>query len=118
MVIVIGLFILTILALAAPLELLPPKVDGHDVTQILTDDKLFQQYFDCVMGRTKCTPGGQIVKDGIPAQLKDGCANCPPIRRIGAQIIVRFMIATRCPQYEEFEKKYDPQQKLRKLYAA
>ncbi|XP_014277115.1 ejaculatory bulb-specific protein 3 [Halyomorpha halys] len=110
----VALFAFVVFAAAAPQS---AKIDKYDIEQIFNDEKLFQQYFNCVMGRGQCTPGGQKLKDSIADHVKSGCANCPPERKARAQKMVKFMIAKKASQYEEFEKMYDSEQKLRKLYA-
>ncbi|CAH1395236.1 unnamed protein product [Nezara viridula] len=92
------------------------KLDGHEIQQVLADDKLYHQYFNCVMDKGKCTPDGQDLKDHIPDHLNGGCANCTPERKERAKTLVRFMVAKKNNDFEEFEKKYDPKHMMRKQY--
>lgn len=59
------LFALAIVALAGLAATAPQgsgNIDEYTVQQIMSDDKLYIQYFNCVMDRGKCSPGGQTLK--------------------------------------------------------
>lgn len=38
------------------------RYDGIDIEQILTSDRLFNNYFNCLMDKGKCTPDGRELK--------------------------------------------------------
>lgn len=52
-------------AIARPEDKYTTKYDGVDVDEILKSDRLFNNYFKCLMDKGKCTPDGKFCFDGV-----------------------------------------------------
>nr|AXU25085.1 chemosensory protein 6 [Cyrtorhinus lividipennis] len=97
-------------------ESYPDRYDNIDVDEILSNQRLYQKYFDCVMGKGKCTPDGAELKDKIPEALKNECAQCNEKQKKGAEKVLRFLITQKKDDFKLLEEKYDPEGIYRKKY--
>nr|APB88047.1 putative chemosensory protein 11 [Lygus hesperus] len=94
----------------------PDKYDNIDLDEILNNQRLYQKYFDCVMGKGKCTPDGAELKDKIPEALQNECAKCSDKQKKGAEKVLRFLITKKKEDFKVLEEKFDPEGTYRKKY--
>lgn len=83
------------------------KYDGVDIDEILRSDRLFNNYFKCMMEKGKCTPDGSELRRVLPDALKTNCSKCSQKQRDGSDKVLKFLIEKKASQYEELAKKYD-----------
>lgn len=107
--IVIVLAVAVTLCAARPDTKYTTKYDNIDIDQILKSDRLFNNYFKCLMDKGKCTPDGRELKQVLPDALQTNCSKCSPQQREGTERVVRYLIKNKEEQWNELRKKYDPE---------
>ncbi|XP_062548485.1 ejaculatory bulb-specific protein 3-like [Armigeres subalbatus] len=85
------------------------KYDNIDVDEILKSDRLFNNYFKCLMDEGPCTPDGNELKRILPEALKTNCAKCTESQRAGAIKVINHVIENRAEQWKALQAKYDPE---------
>lgn len=98
------------------------KYDGINLDEILKSDRLFNNYYKCLMDQGRCTPDGAELKKILPDALKTDCKKCNDKQRAGTERVLRFVIDNKKDQWEKLQAKYDPTgiyiEKFRKEAAA
>lgn len=107
--IVIALAVAVTLCAARPQTKYTTKYDNIDIEQILRSDRLFNNYFKCLMDEGKCTPDGRELKRVLPDALQTNCEKCSEQQRTGTERVVRYLIDNKPAQWDTLRKKYDPQ---------
>ncbi|XP_035915898.1 ejaculatory bulb-specific protein 3-like [Anopheles stephensi] len=92
------------------------KYDGVDVDEILKSDRLFNNYYKCLLDEGRCTPDGNELKKILPDALKTDCAKCSEKQRAGAIRVIDYMIQNRRAQWDALQQKYDPENKYIEKY--
>lgn len=85
------------------------KYDGVDIDEILKSERLFNNYFKCLMDKGKCTPDGSELKRVLPDALKTNCSKCSEKQRAGTDRVIRFLIDNKSTQWASLQAKYDPE---------
>ncbi|XP_050078767.1 ejaculatory bulb-specific protein 3-like [Anopheles maculipalpis] len=98
-----------LLAVAAAQDQYTTKYDGIDLDEILKSDRLFNNYFKCLMDEGRCTPDGNELKKILPEALQTNCAKCSEKQRAGAIRVINYVIENRKEQWDALQKKYDPE---------
>ncbi len=96
-------------AVARPDDKYTTKYDGVDIDEILKSDRLFNNYFKCLMDKGKCTPDGSELKRVLPDALKTNCSKCSEKQRSGTERVIKFLIDNKATQWEQLQAKYDPE---------
>nr|ANA10248.1 chemosensory protein 6 [Adelphocoris suturalis] len=94
------------------------KYDNIDIDEILTNERLYKKYFDCIQGIGKCTPDGIELKEKIPEALKTECAKCNEKQKAGVEKVMRYLITKKPEDFKILEDKFDPEGVYRKKYEA
>nr|ANA52574.1 chemosensory protein [Bradysia odoriphaga]AWC08461.1 chemosensory protein 1 [Bradysia odoriphaga] len=97
------------MAAARPEDKYTTKYDGVDVDEILKSDRLFNNYFKCLMDKGKCTPDGSELKRVLPDALKTNCSKCSEKQKTGTEHVIKFLIDNKPAQWEALQNKYDPE---------
>ncbi|KAJ8983042.1 hypothetical protein NQ317_013247 [Molorchus minor] len=84
------------------------KYDNIDLDQILKNDRLLNNYVDCLLEKNKCTKDGAELKKILPEAIKNGCSKCNENQKNGAKKIIHFLIETKPALWRALEVKYDP----------
>ena len=63
--VVLALTLLAALGEAVPSGGYTNKFDNVDLDEILSNDRLYKKYFDCLMAKGKCPPDGKQLKGGV-----------------------------------------------------
>ncbi|XP_075215739.1 ejaculatory bulb-specific protein 3-like [Lycorma delicatula] len=92
------------------------KYDNIDLDEILNNDRLFNNYYQCLMETGKCTPDGTELKDSLPDALATKCSKCSDKQKVGTEKVIKFLIEKKPEKYAQLEKKYDPQGKYKAAY--
>ncbi|XP_059621748.1 ejaculatory bulb-specific protein 3-like isoform X2 [Phlebotomus argentipes] len=99
---------LAVVALAAPQDKYTTKYDNVDIEEILKSDRLFNNYFKCLMDQGRCTPDGSELKRILPEALESNCTKCSEAQRRGSERVLRFVIDNKPEQWKQLQAKYDP----------
>lgn len=111
-------FVLVALAivLVAAEEKYTTKYDNIDVDEILKSDRLFTNYFKCLVDTGKCTPEGRELKKSLPDALKTECSKCSEKQKANTDKVIRFIIDNKPAEWKELQAKYDPEDTYIKRY--
>ncbi|XP_049287109.1 ejaculatory bulb-specific protein 3-like [Anopheles funestus] len=112
------LFVVVALALVGTVaaQSYTTKYDNVDVEEILKSDRLFNNYYKCLLDQGRCTPDGNELKRILPDALQTDCAKCSTKQRDGAIQVINYLIQNRKTQWETLQKKYDPENKYLEKY--
>ncbi|NP_001298150.1 ejaculatory bulb-specific protein 3-like precursor [Stomoxys calcitrans] len=94
------------------------KYDNVDLDEILKSDRLFKNYYNCLVDQGKCTPDGRELKTILPDALKTECSKCNEKQKEGADKVIRFMIENKAEEWKALQAKYDPEQVYYNKYKA
>ncbi|EDW61174.1 ejaculatory bulb-specific protein 3 [Drosophila virilis] len=111
-------FLLLALAIAyvAAEEKYTTKYDNIDVDEILKSDRLFNNYFKCLVDTGKCTPEGRELKKSLPDALKTECSKCSEKQRQNTDKVIRYIIDNKPEEWKVLQEKYDPEEIYIKRY--
>ncbi|XP_062563272.1 ejaculatory bulb-specific protein 3-like [Armigeres subalbatus] len=101
------LFALAVMATAQ--DSYPTKYDNIDVDEILNSDRLFKNYFNCLMDAGPCTPEGNELKKYLPDAIATGCTKCNDKQRELTTKVAKFLIEQRPDEWTTLRGKYDPE---------
>ncbi|XP_019866900.1 ejaculatory bulb-specific protein 3-like [Aethina tumida] len=107
-----------LLALALAEEKYTSKWDNIDLDQILKNDRLLNNYIDCVLEKGSCTPDGSELKRVLPDALENDCAKCSEKQREGSKKVIRHLIQHKRQAWIELEAKFDKNGLYRKRHEA
>nr|QID89965.1 chemosensory protein [Agrilus zanthoxylumi]QTJ02339.1 chemosensory protein [Agrilus zanthoxylumi] len=94
------------------------KYDNVDLDQILKNQRLLENYYNCLMDKGKCTPDGQELKRNLPDALNTRCSKCSEKQKEGTQRVVEYLIKNKPDWWKNLENKYDPSGNYRKNYSS
>lgn len=98
-----------LVAMVAAQDKYTTKYDGVDLDEILKSDRLFNNYYKCLMEQGRCTPDGNELKRVLPDALKTNCAKCSEKQKNGSNKVVNYLIDNRPDQWKNLQQKYDPE---------
>ncbi|XP_033250789.1 ejaculatory bulb-specific protein 3-like [Drosophila miranda] len=104
--------------LVAAEEKYTTKYDNLDVDEILKSDRLFTNYFKCLIETGKCTPEGRELKKSLPDALKTECSKCSERQRSNTDKVIRFIIDNKPEEWKQLQTKFDPEDIFIKRYRA
>lgn len=84
------------------------KYDGINLDEILKSDRLFKNYYNCLMEQGRCTPDGNELKRNLPDALQSNCAKCSEKQKEGTEKVITNLIEKRPDQWKALKAKYDP----------
>ncbi|XP_058447060.1 ejaculatory bulb-specific protein 3-like [Malaya genurostris] len=94
------------------------KYDSIDVEEILKSDRLFTNYFNCLMDEGACTPEGNELKRVLPDSLDNDCTKCSEKQKETSTKVIKFLTENRPEQWKLLKAKYDPDNKYVEKYAS
>ncbi|XP_014277120.1 ejaculatory bulb-specific protein 3 [Halyomorpha halys] len=94
------------------------RYDNIDLEEILSNERLYKKYFDCLANKGKCTPDGKELKDVLPDALATECKKCSHKQQQGTEKVLRHLIEKRPVDYSVLEKLYDPTGTYKRKYKA
>ncbi|XP_053696126.1 ejaculatory bulb-specific protein 3-like [Sabethes cyaneus] len=103
---------------AAQEEQYTSRFDTIDLDEILKSDRLFRNYFQCLMDEGRCTPEGNELKRVLPEALETNCAKCTEKQRQDGLRAIRYMTENRPEEWKALRARYDPEDKYFTLYVA
>ncbi|XP_058452941.1 ejaculatory bulb-specific protein 3-like [Malaya genurostris] len=94
------------------------KYDSVDTDEILKSDRLFVNYFKCLMDEGACTPDANELKRSLPDALENDCAKCSPKQKETSSKVIKNLTENRPEQWKLLKAKYDPNNKYVEKYAS
>ncbi|KAL9707833.1 hypothetical protein quinque_011351 [Culex quinquefasciatus] len=107
--VIVAVLALIALVSAQEAEQYTTKYDNIDLDEILKSDRLFNNYYKCLMDEGPCTPDGNELKRILPEALQTNCAKCSEAQRAGAIKVINHVIDNRPEQWKALQAKYDPE---------
>ncbi|GAB0088838.1 Putative odorant-binding protein A10 [Sergentomyia squamirostris] len=83
------------------------KYDNLDIQEIITNDRILNNYVKCLINEGPCTPDAKELKNILPEALESSCAKCREKQKIGTEIVLNYLIENRPDAWESLEKVYD-----------
>nr|UYB94431.1 chemosensory protein 7 [Lytta caraganae] len=87
-----------------------------DIDAVLKNQRLFNNYVDCLLDRKPCTSNGRQLKEQIPSALENNCKNCNPKQRENIEKAIGFLIKNKPDIWKQLQRKYDPDNKYVERY--
>ncbi|XP_068148121.1 LOW QUALITY PROTEIN: ejaculatory bulb-specific protein 3 [Drosophila tropicalis] len=94
------------------------KYDNVDIDEILKSERLFGNYFKCLIETGKCTPEGRELRKSLPDALKTECSKCSDKQKENTDKVIRFILDNKPEQWKQLQDKYDPEDLYIKRYRA
>nr|QFU27930.1 chemosensory protein 15 [Apolygus lucorum] len=98
----------------APLQYSDTRYDDVELTSILNNDELYIKLFQCLIGRGKCTPDWEILKDAVPGALLDNCEKCTAKEKFGTKTLLSHLVHEKPSDMRILEGEFDPDGSYRK----
>ncbi|XP_026288454.1 ejaculatory bulb-specific protein 3 [Frankliniella occidentalis] len=92
------------------------KYDNINVDMVLHNERLLNNYMECLMDRRACSKEGQLLKEIIPDALQTDCARCSEKQKQIAGTIMSYLLQYKKKYWDELLCKYDPEGNFRKKY--
>ncbi|XP_033150487.1 putative odorant-binding protein A10 [Drosophila busckii] len=103
-------------AVPAAGEVYDNKFDNVDLDEILSQERLLNNYIKCLEGLGPCTPDAKMLKEILPDAMLTDCEKCTEKQKYGAEKVTRHLIDNRPEDWQRLEKIYDPQGGYRLKY--
>ncbi|KAI5739535.1 hypothetical protein M8J77_020399 [Diaphorina citri] len=94
------------------------KYDNVDLDEIIANDRLFTNYYKCLMDTGACSPDGAELKKVLPDAIATECGGCSDKQKEGAKKIFKFLIEKKPEEWKALESKYDPSGSYKAKYDA
>ncbi|KAJ2948450.1 hypothetical protein O0L34_g7698 [Tuta absoluta] len=95
------------------------KYDKLDVDKIINDDTMFDGYVACLLDKGPCSlEHSAEFRKLVPEVIAEACAKCTKIQRDHVRKTVKALQTKKPKEFEEFRKKYDPDNKYQEAFAA
>nr|ARJ35779.1 chemosensory protein 4 [Cyrtorhinus lividipennis] len=101
-------------ALGAPVQYSDTRFDGLELSSILKNDELYIQLFQCLIGRGKCSPDWELLKDAVPGALLDNCVDCSEKQKISMKTLLAHLVHHKPEDMRLLEGEFDPDGSYRK----
>ncbi|XP_039440271.1 ejaculatory bulb-specific protein 3-like [Culex pipiens pallens] len=92
------------------------KYDHIDVDEILKSDRLFKNYYNCLIDQGPCTPDATELKQSLPDALENNCSKCTPKQKETGYKVISSLIENRPAEWAVLQAKYDPERKFVEKY--
>ncbi|XP_062705569.1 ejaculatory bulb-specific protein 3-like [Aedes albopictus] len=94
------------------------KYDSIDIDEILKSDRLFKNYYNCLLDTGACTPEGNELKRVLPDALENNCSKCSEKQQMSSTKIIKFLTENKPEEWVALKSKYDPDNKYVEKYVA
>ncbi|CAG9795805.1 unnamed protein product [Diatraea saccharalis] len=99
------------LAVVAAVEKYDTKNDDFDVAALVADVEKLRQFTGCFLEKNPCNDISTAFKKDLGEAIQEACAKCSAAQKNQMKLYLNG-IQEKTPQdYEEFKKKYDPENK-------
>lgn len=86
----------------------PKKTVSANVQSLLTNDRLLDNYIQCLLDLKPCSREGLNLKKLLPNAIQTNCLNCTPSQRQNARKLITFLRLHRLHDWRRLTDKYDP----------
>lgn len=104
----VTIFVLALATLVLADNRYTTKYDNVDVDEVLTSDRLFNNYYKCLIGTGKCSPEGRELKRNLGDALTTECSKCSPKQRANSDKVLRYIINNKPAEWKVLQDKFDP----------
>nr|AYN07342.1 chemosensory protein 14 [Yemma signatus] len=82
------------------------KYDNVDLDSILQNDRLYKNYFNCLIGEGKCAPEGLEIKKNLKEAFTSDCAKCTDKQKDYITRVSKFLKENKPDDWKVLEKIY------------
>ncbi|KAK2576095.1 hypothetical protein KPH14_007430 [Odynerus spinipes] len=104
----VAVVFLAVVACSYAAEKYTTKYDNIDVDKILKNERLLNNYVNCLLDLGNCTPEGNELKKLLPDALATDCSKCSEKQKTDSEKVIRYLINERPQHWEKLSSKYDP----------
>ncbi|KAF5301378.1 hypothetical protein FQA39_LY10776 [Lamprigera yunnana] len=112
--IVAGFFALVAVKLAHPQ--FTDEFDNVDIDEILGNQRLVNNYLNCIKTGKKCTADGLKARELIPQVLQSKCDECSQSHKDKALKILEWTIKNRSDDFLDIEAEFDSAREFRNQF--
>ncbi|XP_065083692.1 ejaculatory bulb-specific protein 3-like [Ochlerotatus camptorhynchus] len=109
--VIVALALVTLAAARPQDDKYTTKYDSIDIDEILKSDRLFKNYYNCLMDTGACTPEGNELKRVLPDALENDCSKCSEKQNESSTKTIKFLTENRPEEWKALKAKYDPENK-------
>ncbi|XP_028141528.1 ejaculatory bulb-specific protein 3-like [Diabrotica virgifera virgifera] len=92
------------------------KYDNVNLEEIVHNDRLLENYVDCLMEKGNCSPDGLELKKNMPDAIETDCSKCSDKQKEGSEYIIRYLIDNKPEYWNPLQEKYDPSGTYKQRY--
>ncbi|XP_062548465.1 ejaculatory bulb-specific protein 3-like [Armigeres subalbatus] len=107
----LGLIVLGVAALmaTASAQKYTDKFDNINVDQVLSNDRILNNYLKCLLEKGPCTQEGRELKKTLPDALRSNCEKCSEKQRTNSRKVISHLEAKKPAEWKKLLDKYDPE---------
>ncbi|XP_005182275.1 ejaculatory bulb-specific protein 3-like [Musca domestica] len=106
---IVAVLIACVAGLPADDDKYTTKYDNIDIDEILKSERLFNNYYKCLIDQGTCTPDGRELKNTLPDALQTECSKCNEKQKANADKVIRYIIENKAEEWKALQEKYDPE---------
>uniref|UniRef100_A0A1B0BW36 Uncharacterized protein n=1 Tax=Glossina palpalis gambiensis TaxID=67801 RepID=A0A1B0BW36_9MUSC len=84
------------------------KFDDVDVDEVLKSERLFKNYYNCLIDEGKCTPDARELKKSLPDALQTECSKCSEKQKKTSEKVIKHLMDHKPEEWKVLQAKYDP----------
>ncbi|EDV57109.1 ejaculatory bulb-specific protein 3 [Drosophila erecta] len=96
------------LAAAASQQQYTNKFDNVNVDEVLSNNRVLNNYLKCLMEKGPCTAEGRELKRLLPDALQSDCSKCTDVQRKNSEKVITFLRVNKPGEWKLLLNKYDP----------
>nr|ALZ41689.1 chemosensory protein 1 [Liriomyza sativae] len=115
-VLMIFVFIAIVQCILAAKKEYTSKYDNVDVDSVLSNNRILNNYLNCLKDKGPCTPEGRELKRLLPDALQSECSKCTEVQKRNSQKVINFLRANKPGDWKILLDKYDSKGIYRSKY--
>lgn len=104
------------LVAAGPQKEYTNKFDNINVDDVLSNNRILNNYIKCIMDKGPCTPEGRELKRLLPDALESECSKCTDVQRRNSNKVINYLRANKPGEWKLLLDKYDSKGVYRSKY--
>ncbi|XP_055595092.1 ejaculatory bulb-specific protein 3-like [Uranotaenia lowii] len=85
------------------------RYDAINLDEILKSDRLFKNYWKCLLEEGPCTAEGKYLRMILPEALETNCAKCSEKQHDDGIRTIKYMTEHWPMEWQQLKTKYDPE---------
>ncbi|XP_029726819.1 ejaculatory bulb-specific protein 3 [Aedes albopictus] len=85
------------------------KFDNINVDQVLSNDRILNNYLKCLLEKGPCTQEGRELKKTLPDALRTNCEKCSEKQRTNSRKVISHLESKKPAEWKKLLDKYDPE---------